>query len=64
MNELQSCGYWVICGNAAVKKMIFHCVQCCRFCGGLVEQKMADLPYCRVAKAPPYTFCRACLTLS
>ena len=27
MNELRSCGYWVICGNAAVKNMIFHCVQ-------------------------------------
>ena len=57
MNELQSCSYWVICGNAAVKKMIFHCVQCRRLRGKLVEQKMANLPYCRVAEAPPFTFC-------
>ena len=57
MNELQSCGYWVMCGNAAVKKMIFHCVQCCRLRGRLVEQEMADLPYCRVAEAPPFMFC-------
>ena len=49
LNELWNCGYWVICGNAAVRKIIFHCVQCCRLCGRLVEQKMADLPYCRVA---------------
>ena len=57
LNELRSCGYWVICGNAAVKKMIFHCVQCRRLCGRLVEQIMADLTYCRVAEAPPFTFC-------
>ena len=37
--------------------MIFHCVQCCRLRGRFVEQKMADLPYCRVAEAPPFTFC-------
>ena len=23
----------------------------------MVEQKIADLPYCRVAEAPPFTFC-------
>ena len=44
LNELQSCGYWVICGNAAVSKMIFYCVQYRRLRGILVEQKMADLP--------------------
>ena len=57
LNELRSCGYWVICGNAAVKKMIFHWVQCRRLCGRLVEQIMADLPYCRVVEAPAFTFC-------
>ena len=39
LNELRSSGYWVICGNAAVKKMIFHCVQYRRLHGRLVEQK-------------------------
>ena len=57
LNELRSWGYWVICGNVAVKNMIFHCVQCRRLCGRLVEQEMASLPYCRVAEAPPFTFC-------
>ena len=56
LNELQSCGYWVICGNVAVKNMIFHCAQCRRLCGRLVEQKMVSLPFCRVAQAPPFTF--------
>ena len=51
LKELRSSGYWVICGNATVKKMIFHCVQCRRLRGRLVEQKMADLPYCRVPEA-------------
>ena len=23
----------------------------------MIEQTMADLPYCRVAEAPPFTFC-------
>ena len=57
LNELRSCGYWVICGNAAVKKMIFHCVQCRRLRGRLVEHKMTDLPYRRVAEVPPFTLC-------
>ena len=57
LNELRSCGYWVICRNAAVKKMIFHFVQCHRLCGRLAEQKMADLSDCRVAEAPPLSFC-------
>ena len=57
LNELRSCGYWVICRNAAVKKMIFHFVQCHRLCGRLAEQKMADLSGCRVAEAPPLSFC-------
>ena len=57
LNELQSCGYWLICGNAAVKKMIVHCVQCCRLHGRLVQQKMADLPYCGVAEAPSFKLC-------
>ena len=57
LNELSSCGYRVICGNAAVKKMIFHCVQCRRLCRRLIEQKMADLPYCRVAEVLPFNFC-------
>ena len=56
LNEWWSSGYWIICGNAAVRKIIFHCVQCCRLCGRLVEQKMADLHYCRVAEVPPFTF--------
>ena len=56
LNELRSCSYWVIRGNAAAKKMIFHCVQCRRLRGRLIEQKMADLLYCRVAEAPPFTF--------
>ena len=44
LTELQSCGYWVICGSAAVKKMIFHCVQWCRLRGRLVEKKNGRLP--------------------
>ena len=55
LKELQSSGYWVICGNATVKKMIFHCVQCRRLRGRLVEQKMTDLPYCRVPEAIPWS---------
>ena len=43
LNEFWSSGYWFISRNLAVKKMIFHCVQCNRLCGKLAEQKMADL---------------------
>ena len=31
LNELSSCGYWVICGNAAVKKLssiVYNAVGC------------------------------------
>ena len=57
LNELQTFGYWMICGNAAVKKMIFYCAQCRRLRGKFVKQKMVNLPYCRVAETPPFTFC-------
>ena len=58
LNELQTYSYWMICGNAAVKKIIiFHCVQCRRLRGKFVKQKMVNLPYCRVAETPPFTFC-------
>ena len=40
-----------------MNKMIFHCVQCRMLRGRLVDKKMADLPYCRVAEVPPFTFC-------
>ena len=31
-------------------------IKYCRLHGDLVEQKMTDLPDCRVAEAPPFTF--------
>ena len=44
--------------NRAVMKMIFHYVPWHWLHGRLVEKKVANLPYSRVAEASPFTFCR------
>ena len=49
-NEIRGPGYWVVGANSAVKKMISNCVEC-------GEQKMANLPVCRLKEAAPFTHC-------
>ena len=56
-NSLRSSGYWVIYGNACVRRTIFHCVKCRQYRGKLGEQKMADLPEERTLVTAPFTHC-------
>ena len=47
--------FWVLHGNSAVRQLFTDCVRCSRFKGELGEQKMADLPECRVdSEHPPF----------
>jgi ribonuclease HI len=56
LSDLRS-RYWVIAGNAAVRSVITACVKCRRFRSPVQEQKMADLPPCRLdASLPPFSF--------
>ncbi len=48
--------YWVIHGNATVRKMIAKCVTCRRLRMPVSGQKMADLPPERCSDAPPFTY--------
>ena len=57
LNELRSHGYWIINGNAVVRKFISGCVTCRHLRGLAGEQKMADLPKSRLEEAPPFTYC-------
>ena len=57
LNELRTSGYWVINGNAMVRRFISKCVNCRYLRGTIGEQKMADLPQSRVEPAPPFTYC-------
>ena len=44
LNELRSNGYWIINGNAAVRRFISRCIRCHYLRGTAGEQKMANLP--------------------
>ena len=43
--------------NSAVKNIIYNCVECRTYRGRLGEQKMADLPFCRLNENAPFTHC-------
>ena len=47
--------YWVVGANSVVKNFIFRCDDSCRFRGRFGEQKMADLPVCRLTETAPFT---------
>lgn len=48
--------YWIMRGNAAVRKVINKCVTCRRYQGPTMKQLMAELPPDRVSPAdPPFT---------
>ena len=57
LNELRSCGYWIVRGNAMVRQFISKCVTCRHLRGSQGEQKKADLPKSRVEPTPPFTDC-------
>ena len=57
LNEIWGAVYWIVGANLAVKKVISNCVECRRFRGRVVEQKMANLPACRLKEAAPITYC-------
>lgn len=56
LNELRE-KYWIVNANTAVRSYITKCVNCRRFRGTSGEQKMADLPKCRLSTEPPFTYC-------
>ena len=58
LNEIRGAGYWIVGANSAVKKVISNSVECRRFRGRVGEQKMANLPACRLKEAAPFTHCR------
>lgn len=48
--------YWVIHGNASVRRVIHQCVKCRRLRSPCEQQQMADLPTCRLDDAHPPFF--------
>ena len=54
-NAIRSHGFWVVSGNAQVKRLIYNCVPCRKYRGRLGEQKMADLPEERTMETAPFT---------
>ena len=57
LGEIRSRGFWLIGVHDQVRRVIYNCVRC-RFLRGLpAQQKMGDLPECRSADAPPFTYC-------
>ena len=48
--------FWIVHGNATVRKVIFRCVTCRKRRGFALTQKMADLPVERLSAEPPFTY--------
>ena len=57
LKELRSNGYWIINGNAAVRRFISRCVRCRYLRGTAGEQKMANPSKSCVETAPPFSYC-------
>ena len=57
LNQLRRSGFWVVCGNTVVRKIIYKCVTCRYLRGKIGVQIMADLPKERTIEAPPFTYC-------
>ncbi|XP_064106577.1 uncharacterized protein LOC135215610 [Macrobrachium nipponense] len=45
--------FWVVKGNAAVRRVLGKCIKCRRVHGRVIEQQMADLPPDRVESGKP-----------
>ncbi|XP_064077711.1 uncharacterized protein LOC135195385 [Macrobrachium nipponense] len=50
---LMSEKFWVVKGNAAVRRVLGKCIKCRRVHGKVIEQQMADLPTDRVESGKP-----------
>ena len=57
LNQVRSSGYWIVGANLAVKNFIYRCVDCERLRGRFGEQKMEDLPACRLTETAPFRHC-------
>ena len=57
LNQIRSSGYWIVGANSAVKNFIFRYVDCRRLRRRIGEQKMTDLPTCRLTETAPFTHC-------
>ena len=57
LNQIRSSEYRIIGANSALKNFVFRFVDCCRLRGRFVEQKMADLPVCRMIERARFTHC-------
>ena len=57
LNEIWSCGFWIIGGSSALGSTIASCVTCRKLRGAVLEQKMSDLLEDRLDCHPPFTYC-------
>ena len=56
LNEIRSCGYWIVGGSSLVSRHISKCIICRKVRSTTQGQKMADLPTDRVEPSPPFTY--------
>ena len=57
LSEIRSNGYWIIDANSKTRQIIYKCVPGRSLRSRLGEQIMANLPYERTTKAPPFSYC-------
>ena len=56
-NEIRSNGFWIVGCSSALAHYIKQYVFCRKLRGGVLHQKMADLPEDRLEPVPPFTYC-------
>ncbi|XP_063878734.1 uncharacterized protein LOC135110395 [Scylla paramamosain] len=56
LNEIRSCGYWIVGGSSLVSRHISKCIICRKVRSTTQGQKMADLPIDRLEPSPPFTY--------
>ena len=56
LNEIRSCGYWIVAGSSLVSKHISKCITCRKVRSATQGQKMADLPFDRLEPSPPFSY--------
>jgi len=57
LNQLRSCGFWIVGGSKAVASFLRRCVVCRKLRRPTESQRMADLPHDRIEPSPPFTYC-------
>ena len=56
-SAIRQAGFYIHHGSATVKRFLKSCIICRKLRNSTIDQKMSDLPFDRVERTPPFTYC-------